>query len=61
MVQIGGVVMALGLVWAGVQGLRGVPDTTGKTTSKGMAVVCLVLAVLLATGAIAAPYLLWER
>jgi hypothetical protein len=61
MVQLGGACLAAGLVWLGVQGLRGVPDSTGKTTSKGTAVVCLVLAALLAAGAIAAPYLMGDR
>jgi hypothetical protein len=41
--------------------LRGVPDSSGKVTSKGTAVVCLFLAVLLAIGAVAAPYLMWDR
>lgn len=45
MAQIGLAVLALGLLFLGVQGLRGVPDSTGKKTSKGVAVTCLVLAV----------------
>ena len=57
-IQLGGLMMALALVWPGIQGLRGVPDSTGKKTSKATAVVCLILSVLLAAGAIAAPYLI---
>jgi hypothetical protein len=60
-VQLGGLLMAAGLAWAGVQGLRGVPDSSGKTTSKGTAIACLVLAALLAAGALVAPYLMWGR
>jgi hypothetical protein len=59
-IQVGGLLMAVGLAWPGIQGLRGVPDSTGKKTSRGTAIACLVLAVLLAAGALAAPYLMWE-
>lgn len=45
MAQIGLGVLALGLLFLGVQGLRGVPDSTGKKTSTGVAVTCIVLAV----------------
>ena len=45
MAQIGLLVLAVGLLFVGVQGLRGVPDSTGKKTSKGVAVTCIVLAV----------------
>ena len=60
-VQAGGLVIAAGIAWIGVQGLRGVPDSSGKVTSKGTAIVCLVLAALLAAGAVAAPYLMWGK
>jgi hypothetical protein len=50
--------MAIGLFWPGVQGLRGVPDSTGKKTSKATAIACLILGTLLAVGALAAPYLM---
>jgi hypothetical protein len=53
--------MAMALIWPGIQGLRGVPDSRGKKTSKGTAVACLVLGVLVAAAAIAAPYLMWHR
>ena len=43
----------------GVQGLRGVPESNGKVTSKGTAVACLVLAALLVGWAAAAPYVMW--
>jgi hypothetical protein len=41
-------VAQIGLLVIAVQGFRGVPDSTGKPTSKGVAVVCLVLALALA-------------
>jgi hypothetical protein len=50
--------MAAGLAWVGVQGLRGVPDATGKKTDKGTAIACLVLASLLGVGALLAPFLM---
>jgi hypothetical protein len=58
-IQLGGLLIAAGLAWVGVQGLRGVPDTSGKTTDKGTAIACLVLAALLGVGAAVAPYLMW--
>jgi hypothetical protein len=51
--QIGLLAVAVGLLFVGVQGLRGVPDSTGKQTSKGVAVACLVLAVGLVVVALA--------
>jgi hypothetical protein len=44
MIQIGCVVLAIGLLYSGVQGLRGRPDADDKQTSKPVAVVCLILA-----------------
>jgi hypothetical protein len=58
MIQVGGLVMAAALAWAGVQGLRGVPDSSGKVTPKGTAVACLVIAAVLGIAALAAPYLI---
>ena len=58
-IQLGGLLMAAGLAWVGVQGLRGVPDSTGKTTDKGTAIACLVIAAVLGIGALIAPYLMW--
>jgi hypothetical protein len=58
-IMAGGLLMAIGIAWPGIQGLRGVPDSSGKVTSKGTAVACLVLAVILGSAAILAPYLLW--
>ena len=60
-VQLGGLLIAVALAWPGIQGLRGVPDSTGKKTSKGTAIVCLVLAFVVVAAAIAAPYLMWGR
>jgi hypothetical protein len=60
-IQLGGLLIAAALAWAGIQGLRGVPDTTGKTTGKGTAIACLVIAALLGIGALVAPYLMWGR
>jgi hypothetical protein len=50
--QIGLLALAAGLLFIAIQGLRGVPDSTGKQTSKSVAVVCLVLAVGLAAFAL---------
>jgi hypothetical protein len=58
-IQAGSLVLAVGLGWVGVQGLRGVPESNGKVTSKATAVACLVLAALLAAWAAAAPYVMW--
>lgn len=58
LIQLGGLVIAAGLAWVGAQGLRGVPDSTGKKTSHGTAIACLILAALLAAGAVFAPYLM---
>lgn len=60
-IQAAGIVFALGLVWVGVQGLRGVPDSSGKVTPKGTAIACLVIAGVLAVAAVLAPYLMWGR
>ncbi len=60
-IQAGGLMMAVGIAWAGIQGLRGVPDSTGKKTSKGTAIACLVIATCLGVGALIAPYLMWGR
>jgi hypothetical protein len=57
-IMLGGLLMAAGLAWTGVQGLRGIPDARGKQTSRGVAVICLVLAVLLAAGSVALPFLI---
>jgi hypothetical protein len=51
-----GLVFALALVWVGVQGLRGVPDSNGKVTPKGTAVACLVIAGILVIASAAAPF-----
>ena len=53
-VMAGGLLMAAGMAWVGVQGLRGVPDSTGQKTSKGTAVACPVLATRVG-GAAATP------
>ena len=45
MLQIGAVIMVLGLSYAGIQGLRGVPDKNGKKTNPIVAAICLILAV----------------
>lgn len=44
MVQIGCVVLAIGMLYAGIQGLGGRPDSDGKQTSKPVAIACLILA-----------------
>ncbi len=43
--QLGFLAMAALVFFVAVQGFRGVPDTTGKKTSKGVAVVCLLLGI----------------
>ena len=58
MIQLGGLAMAFALLWVGVQGLRGAPDSNGKKTSKGVAITCLLLGLLIAGGALAMPYLM---
>lgn len=50
--QIGLLVLAVGMLFVGVQGLRGVPDSNGKKTPKSVAMVCLVLAAGLAAFAL---------
>jgi hypothetical protein len=59
MVLLGGLMVTAGLGWVGVQGLRGIPDSSGKPTSRPVAVVCLVLAVLVAAGAVAVAVATW--
>jgi hypothetical protein len=51
LIQVGELVLAAGLAWVGVQGLRGVPDSSGKKTDRRTAMAWLVLAGLLAIGA----------
>jgi hypothetical protein len=46
--QSGCVVAAIGLLFAGIQGLRGIPDEKGRQTSKGVAVGTIIAAVALA-------------
>jgi hypothetical protein len=60
-IQASGVGMAAGIAGVGIQGLRGVPDSTGKVTPKGVAVACLIIAALLGVGAVFAPFLMWGR
>jgi hypothetical protein len=60
-IQAGGLVIAAGLAWVGVQALRGVPDSSGKVTPKGTAIACLVIAAALGAAAVAAPYLMWGQ
>ena len=54
-IMAGGALMAVGIAWVGVQGLRGVPDSKGKATAKSTAVACLVIAAALAIAAFSAP------
>jgi len=58
-IQLGGLMIAAGIAYVGIQGLRGVPDSSGKVTSKPTAIVCLFIAALLAAAAVAAPYLMF--
>ena len=58
MIQLGGLFMAVALLGIGIQGLLGKPDSNGKKTSIGVAIACIVLGLLAAAGALAAPYLL---
>jgi hypothetical protein len=51
--------IAGGVAWVAVRGLRGLPDSTGKKTTKGTAIVTLVVALLLAAGAITTPWWIW--
>lgn len=57
MAAAGGLLLAGGLAWVGVQGLRGVPDSSGKMTPRGTAIACLVIAGVLAVASLAAPLL----
>jgi hypothetical protein len=43
----GGLLMAFGIGWVGIQGLRGIPDSNGKMTPKGTAIAAVVLALLI--------------
>jgi hypothetical protein len=60
-IQAGGLVIAGAIAWVGIQGLRGVPDKSGKVTSKGTAIVCLCIGVLLGAAAVVARYLMWDQ
>lgn len=51
MIQIGCVLIAVGMIYAGIQGMRGQPDKHGKTTPKSVAIACFVLAAVMLVGA----------
>ena len=54
----GGLTMAFGIAWVGIQGLRGVPDSNGKKTTKWTAVGALVVASLILVGSLIIPFFL---
>jgi hypothetical protein len=50
-IQIGCLIMAIPMVIAGIQGLRGIPDSSkGQRTSKPVAIACLLLAAVVIIG-----------
>ncbi len=58
MVQLGLILVAAGIASVGVQGLRGVPDSKGNVTSKATGIACLIVAALLAIGAVALTFII---
>jgi hypothetical protein len=52
MIQIGLLVIAAGMLWAGIQCLRGKPDRDGKKTSLGVSIASFVLAAVIAVFAV---------
>lgn len=57
MVQIGFLIMAAGLIYGGIQGLRGAETEYGKLSS-GVSIAMIVVASLLIAAAIALPFLI---
>ena len=57
-VLLGGGLIAFSLGWVGIQGLLGIPDSNGKKTSRGTAIVALVLAVAILAGTFTVPFFL---
>ena len=60
-IQIGGFLIAAGLLFMGIQGLREKPDLEGKMTSKGTAIPCLIFGFLLGIASFLAPKLLFPE
>ena len=57
-ILVGGLIMAFSIAWVGVQGLRGIPDSTGKRTTKATAVAALIVAFLILVGTLMVPLFL---
>lgn len=58
-VLLGFMAMAYALIAVGANGLQGVPDSQGRQTSKGVAVACFVLGLLVAIGTVVGGVLFW--
>ncbi len=52
MIQIALLVIAVGLLWPAIQGLRGVPDSKGNKTSPVVAIATLLAAIGIAVFAL---------
>ena len=57
-ILVGGLMMAGSIAWVGVQGLRGIPDSNGKSTSKATSVAALIVALLILVGTLIVPFFL---
>ena len=57
-IALGGLLISFSLGWVGIQWLRGIPDSNGKMTPKGTAIVAIVLAGLILAGACLVPFFL---
>ena len=57
-ILIGGSMMAGSIAWIGIQGLRGIPDSNGKSTSKATAIAALIVALLILVGTLIVPFFL---
>jgi hypothetical protein len=60
-IQVGGLCIAAGLIFTGVQGLRSGKDIEGKATSTPTAVACVVIGVVVAVASIFAGQLLFPE
>lgn len=60
-IQIGGLCIAAGLIFTGIQGLRSGQDPEGKATSMPTAIACVVIGIVVAVASIFAGPLLFPE